>query len=408
MTFDRDACRRLDKEDPLRALRTRFVLPREGIYLAANSLGPMPVGAPERLAEASTHAWGEGVVRSWSTAGWFDLPRSLGAKLAPILGAAPEDVLVTDTISLNLYKLVTAMCARWPERPRVVVEASAFPSDRYIVASAAAHTIDLASPADLDAALEDPSVGLLVLGHVDYVSSFRWDVASTTAKIHRAGARVIWDLAHSAGVMELSLREWAVDAAVGCTYKYLSGGPGAPGFLYVDPAVADDLVQPLAGWWGHAAPFAMASAYAPAPGIARFLCGTQPVLSMVALEAALAAVADVDWRLVRAKSERLTAIFIAEIDALARRHAIRVVGPREASLRGSHVSVDIDAGYEVVQALLARGIVGDFRPPRFARFGLSPIITTHEEAWLAASALGDVLDTGIWREPRFAVRRSVT
>jgi kynureninase len=404
--MNREACRRLDEEDPLRPVRARFVLPEEGIYLAANSLGPMPVTVPDRLDTASTKGWGKGLVRSWSTAGWFDLPRSLGAKLAPILGAPPEDVLVTDAISLNLYKLVAAM--RSAERPRVVVEAAAFPSDRYIVASAAPNTIDLASPADLDRVLEDSSVGLFVLGHVDYATSFRWDVARTTAKIHRAGARVIWDLAHSAGVMDLALREWQVDAAVGCTYKYLSGGPGAPGFLYVDPDVAGATVQPLAGWWGHAAPFAMTPAYAPAPGIGRFLCGTQPVLSMVALEAALDAVTDVDWREVRAKSERLTAIFVAGIDELSARHPIRVAGPREASSRGSHVSIEIDAAFEVVQALIARGIIGDFRPPRLARFGFSPLVTTHEEAWLAANAIGDVLDSGIWRDPRFAVRRTVT
>jgi kynureninase len=397
-------CRRLDERDPLAAVRARFVLPRDGIYLAANSLGPMPASAPARVHEATAKAWGEGLVGSWSRAGWFDLPRSLGAKLAAVLGAPPDDVLVTDAISLNLYKLVAAMCARFPSR--VAVEASAFPSDRYIVASAAKETVDIASPADLDRLLGE--VGLFVLGHVDYASSFRWDVASTTAKIHRAGGRVIWDLAHSAGVMELALREWGVDAAVGCTYKYLSGGPGAPGFLYVDPAIADAVVQPLAGWWGHTAPFAMAPTFTPARGIGRFLCGTQPVLSMLALEAALDAVADVDWREVRAKSERLTAIFCEGIDELGGRHAIRVAGPREPSERGSHVSVEIDAAYEVVQALIERGIVGDFRPPRFARFGLSPLITSHQDAWRAVQAIGDVVDSGAWREPRFSVRRAVT
>lgn len=406
--IDREACRRLDEADPLRDVRARFVLPEDGIYLAAHSLGPMPGTTVDRVAAVTKDGWSRGLVRSWGSAGWWDLPRTLGAKLAPVLGAPAKDVLVTDTISLNLYKLVAAMCSRWPQRPRVVVEAAAFPSDRYIVASAAPDTVDLGSPADLDAMLADPAVGLFVLSHVDYTSSFRWDVAATTAKIHAAGARVIWDVAHSAGVMDLALRDWQVDAAVGCTYKYLSGGPGAPGFLYVDRAMADLLVQPLAGWWGHAAPFAMAPEYAPAPGIARFLTGTQPVLSMAALESALDAIAGVDFGEVRRKSERLTAIFVAGLEELAGRHAVEVTGPRDPMRRGSHVSIALDGAYEVVQALIARGVIGDYRPPRLARFGLSPLVTSHEDAWSATRAIGEVLDTGIWRDPRFAVRRTVT
>ncbi len=410
MPFDRDACRRLDDEDPLRDVRARFVVPERGVYLASNSLGPLPAAAPARLAAAATGAWGEGLVRSWGAAGWFELPRTLGAKMARVLGAAATAVAVTDTISLNLFKLVSAMRARWPERPRVLVETGAFPSDRYVVhaAAGARNVADLRAPEDLDDALADARVGLVVLGHVDYASAFRWDVAAVTRKIHAAGARVIWDLAHSTGVMDLELAAWGVDAAVGCTYKYLSGGPGAPGFVYVSPAIVGELTQPLAGWWGHAEPFAMAGDYEPAPGISRFLCGTQPVLSMVALDAALDAVADVDWGEARRKSERLCAIFIDGIAELSKRHAISVAGPTDPARRGSHVSVQVDAAYEVVQALIARGTVGDFRPPHFARFGFSPLFLRHEDAWRAAHELADVLDTGAWRDPRFAVRRTVT
>jgi kynureninase len=410
MAPDREACRRLDAVDPLRDVRARFVVPERGVYLAANSLGPLPVAAKDRLVRAATEAWGEGLVRSWSTAGWFDLPRTLGAKLAPVLGAAPGDVLVTDTISLNLFKLVAAMRTRSPQRPHVLVEAGAFPSDRYVVTSAAGpgNTVDLRSPTDIDAALADPRVGLVVLGHVDYASSFRWDIAAVTKKIHAAGAQVVWDLAHSTGVMDLALAAWDVDAAVGCTYKYLSGGPGAPGFLYVSPRIVSELQQPLAGWWGHERPFAMAADYVSAPGIARFLCGTQPVLSMVALDAALDAVADVDWGEARRKSERLCAIFIDGVRELAARHPIAVAGPTDAAARGSHVSVEFHAAYEVVQALIARGVIGDYRPPVFARFGFSPLFTSHEDAWVAANELGEVLETEAWRESRFAVRRMVT
>ncbi len=410
MPFDLDACRRLDEADPLRDVRARFVVPERGVYLASNSLGPLPVAAPERLAAAATHAWGEGLVRSWGAAGWFELPRTLGAKMARVLGVAPADVVVTDTISLNLFKLVTAMRARSPARPHVLVEAGAFPTDRYVVhgAAGAENTIDLRSPEDLDAALTDERVGLVVLGHVDYASAYRWDVAAVTRKIHAAGAHVIWDLAHSTGVMDLSLAAWGVDAAVGCTYKYLNGGPGAPGFVYVSPAIVGDLTQPLAGWWGHERPFAMAADYAPAPGISRFLCGTQPVLSMVALDAALDAIADVDWAEARRKSERLCAIFIDGVAELSKRHAISVAGPTDPERRGSHVSVELEVAYQVVQALIARGIVGDFRPPHFARFGFSPLFLRHEDAWQAARDLGEVLETGEWKDARFAVRRTVT
>ena len=327
-----------------------------------------------------------------------------------MLGAPAADVLVADTISLNLFKLVAAMRARWPERPRVLVEAGAFPSDRYVVTSAAGpeNTVDLRSPADLDAALADPRVGLVVLGHVDYASSFRWDVGAITKKIHAAGARVVWDLAHSTGVMDLALADWDVDAAVGCTYKYLSGGPGAPGFLYVSPRIVSELHQPLAGWWGHEKPFAMAPEYASAPGVSRFLCGTQPVLSMVALEAALDAVADVDWVEARRKSERLCEIFIEAVHELGAQFPVSVAGPTDIDARGSHVSVEFHAAYQVVQALIARGVIGDYRPPVFARFGFSPLFTSHEDAWLAASELGDVLATEAWKDARFAVRRVVT
>jgi kynureninase len=410
VAVDRDAARREDARDPHREARARFVLPEKGVYLAGNSLGPLPRAVPARLADVAAREWGDGRVRSWGAAGWFDLPRTLGAKLAPILGTGGGDVVVTDTISINLFKVVAAMRARFPERPRVLVEMGAFPTDRYVLAAAAGpgNTVDLRSPAELGEALADESIGLVVLGHVDYASSFRWDVAATTKTIHAAGARAIWDLAHSAGVMELALAAWGVDAAVGCTYKYLCGGPGAPGFVYVDPAVASELAQPLAGWWGHAQPFAMAPDYAPAPGIGRFLCGTQPVLTMAALDVALDAMADVDWAEARRKSERLCAIFMGAVRELGARHPVSVAGPADPAARGSHVSVRFDAAYELTQALIARGVVGDFRPPCFARFGFSPIFTSHEDAWLAGHELGAVLDDEAWKDPRFAQRGTVT
>ena len=410
MSFDLEQCRELDATDPLAAVRDRFVLPATGVYLAGNSLGPRPVTAAARVAEAVEQQWGVGLVRSWG-AGWFDLPVTVGGKLAALLGAPATDVVVTDTISVNLFKVVGALRALRSDRPRVLVERGAFPTDRYVIASAAGsdNVVDLASPGELAATLaDDPTIGVVALNHVDYVSSARWDVAAATKMIHDAGALAVWDLAHSAGAMDLDLAGWEVDAAVGCTYKYLNGGPGAPGFIYVRADHTPLLANPLPGWWGHDAPFAMQPDYQPAAGVRRFLCGTQPVLSMVALDAALDAVVDVDWTEVRAKSLRLTAIFAAAVDALAANHSITVAGPRDPQQRGSHIAVDFAHAYELVQALAAREVIGDFRPPTFARFGFNALYASHVDAWTAGQQLTEVITTGEWREPRFAVRGAVT
>jgi kynureninase len=409
MNFDFDRCRELDAVDPLAAVRDRFVLPSSGVYLAGNSLGPRPVAAAARVADVVERQWGVGLVHSWGD-GWFDLPVTLGAKLAQVLGAPAADIVVTDTISINLFKVVGALRSLRPDRPRVLVERAAFPTDRYVVAAAAGadNVVNLASPDDLPAALADPTIGVVVLSHVDYASAARWDVAAATREIHAAGALAVWDLAHSAGAMDLECAGWGVDAAVGCTYKYLNGGPGAPGFIYVRADHSSLVANPLPGWWGHEAPFAMQPEYQPTAGARRFLCGTQPVVSMAALDAALDAVADVDWVEVRAKSLRLTAVFAAAVDALAADHGIAVAGPRDPHQRGSHVSVDFANAFELVQALAARGIAGDFRPPTFARFGFNALYTSHVDAWTAGQQLTEVIASGEWREPRFAVRGVVT
>jgi kynureninase len=410
MSFDLAQCRDLDATDPLAAVRDRFVLPATGVYLAGNSLGPRPVAAAARVAEAVEQQWGVGLVRSWGS-GWFDLPLTVGAKLAAVIGAPPADVVATDTISVNLFKVVGALRTLRSDRPRVLVERGAFPTDRYVIASAAGgdNVVDLASPGELAATLAaDPTIGVVALNHVDYVSAARWDIAAATRMIHDAGALAVWDLAHSAGAMDLHLAAWGVDAAVGCTYKYLNGGPGAPGFIYVRADHAPLLANPLPGWWGHDAPFAMQPDYQPAAGVRRFLCGTQPVLSMVALDAALDAVADVEWAEVRAKSLRLTAIFVAAVDALAAEHGVTVAGPGDPQQRGSHVAVDCAHAYELVQALASRGVIGDFRPPTFARFGLNALYASHVDAWTAGQHLTEVITSGEWREPRFAVRGAVT
>lgn len=406
-----EACLLADAADPLAGVGRRFSIPDGLIYLDGNSLGPMPHRAVEAIAEAATVEWGEQLIGSWTEAGWFDAPLRLGRKLESILGVEPQNsaepsLVVCDTISINLFKLVSALSPLDPDRPNVLVEHGAFPTDRYVVGGAVGedHLVDLHHPEDLARAVTD-DVGLVVLSHVDYRTGCRWDMEAATRTVHEAGALVVWDLAHSAGSMDLHLSEYGVDAAVGCTYKYLNGGPGSQGFLYLRPGLADRVSQPIAGWWGHAAPFAMEASYRPAGGVKRFMTGTQAILTMSGLEAALDELADVDWAQVRAKSERLSRLFIDRMDAI---EGVEVSGPRDPDRRGSHVSVRYANAYPLVRALIDRGVIGDFREPDFARFGLVPLILSYADVWRAADQIADVIATGAWDRPEYHQRLAVT
>ncbi|MFT7724026.1 MAG: kynureninase [Roseateles sp.] len=414
----RDDALALDAHDPLAPLREHFTLPPGVVYLDGNSLGALPRATPERIARAVQQEWGQGLIASWNTAGWITLPRRLGDRLAPWLGAGPGEVLVADSTSVNLYKVLHAALRLRPGRLRIVGERGNFPTDDYIAQSVVqAHGGELVladTPEGLPALL-DERCAVLMLTHVNYRSGRMHDMAALTRQAHAAGALAVWDLCHSAGAVPVDLRGSDADFAVGCGYKYLNGGPGAPAFVWMHPRHHGHAAQPLSGWLGHAAPFEFSGGYRPAGGIQQFQCGTPPVLACAALDAALD-VFDAAQRLggmaaLRRKSLALTEAFIAGVDAQLPQ--ARLESPRDPALRGSQVSLSLPAGvdgYAVMQALIARGVVGDFRAgePGLLRFGFTPLYTRFVDGAEAVAALADVLATEAWRQPQFMQRHSVT
>jgi kynureninase len=414
-------CRALDAQDPLRALRDLFTLPDGVIYLDGNSLGPLPKAAPERIARAVQDEWGQGLIRSWNSAGWFELPQRLGDKIASLVGAGAGEVVATDSTSVNLFKVLSAalsmVAADAPRRRVVISERSNFPTDLYIAESLCRERgcrLQLLQAEEIAGALgEDTAV--LMLTHVNYRTGAMHDMAEVTRRAHAAGALAVWDLAHSAGAVEVDLGGAAADFAVGCGYKYLNGGPGAPAFVWVHPRHADRFWQPLAGWWGHAAPFAFSHDYQPAKGIARYLCGTQPILSMTALECGLdtvlAAQPQGGMAALRRKSLALTDLFIALVEQRCAGHGLGLATPRAHGQRGSQVCLTRDQGaYAIVQALIARGVIGDFRAgrPDILRFGFTPLYLRFEDAWDAVEHLRQVLEGEEWHRPEFNRQQAVT
>jgi kynureninase len=415
----REQAAALDARDPLAPLRELFTLPPGVIYLDGNSLGALPKATPARIARAVEQEWGQGLIASWNNAGWIDLPRRLGDRLAPWIGARAGEVLVADSTSVNLYKVLhAALQLQQGKRKIVVSERSNFPTDNYIaqsvVRSHGGELILADSPEDIPPLL-DEHCAVLMLTHVNYRSGRMHDMALLTRWAHQAGALAVWDLAHSAGAVPLDLLGAAADFAIGCGYKYLNGGPGAPSFVWMHPRHQGQVWQPLTGWLGHAAPFEFSPEYRPAAGIQQYQCGTPAVLAMTGLDSALD-VFDEAAKLggmgaLRAKSLALTEAFIAEIDA--RVPTAWVATPREAALRGSQVSValpsDIDS-YAVMQALISRGVIGDFRAgtPALLRFGFTPLYTRFVDVVDAVGVLADVLATEAWRTPEFQRRSAVT
>jgi len=413
----REQCELLDQKDVLRPLRAQFALPEGVIYLDGNSLGARPRAAAERAAEVVSEEWGTGLIRSWNTAGWFDLPQRLGNKLAPLVGAGENEVVVTDTTSINLFKVLAAalrvQASRDPSRKVIVSEASNFPTDLYIAQGLTdllqqGYSLRLVnSPAEIDEAV-GADTAVLMLTHVNYQTGEMLDMTGLTELAHARGALTVWDLCHSAGAVPVALHAAKADYAIGCTYKYLNGGPGSPAFVWVAPALRDAFWQPLSGWWGHAAPFAMDPQYRPTDGVRRFLCGTQPITSMAMIECGLDIFAQTDMQALRAKSLQLTDLFIALVEARCGHHPLTLVTPREHARRGSQVSLEHPEGYAVVQALIERGVIGDYREPRIARFGFTPLYTSFTEVWDAVEILRDVLDSGSYRDARFHMRGAVT
>jgi len=403
----------LDATDPLAAMRARFHLPDGVIYLDGNSLGPAPKAAFAEIDAATRREWAEGLIRSWNAEDWFDLPQLYGDRLAPLIGAAPGEVVACDTVSVNLYKALHAALALRPDRGVIVAEAGGFHTDRYIAEGLAAMrpgtTLRLEGR---DAAriedLLDADTAVVLANHVDYRTGAIRDMAALTRAVHAAGAVVVWDLCHSAGAMPVALNACGADTAVGCTYKYLNGGPGAPAFLFCAARHLPRIRQPLAGWWGHAAPFAFERGFRPDPGIRRFLCGTQPILSFRALKPALEIFEAVEMAALRAKSVALTELFIELVEAPSAPFGLTLASPRAAERRGSQVAFRSAEGHAVMQALIAAGVIGDFRAPDILRFGFAPLYIGFAETCRAAETLHRILAAGTWREAKFQARQKVT
>jgi len=416
-------CEALDRDDPLAGLRAQFIIPSGLIYLDGNSLGVMPAAAPARVAQVVQQEWGQGLIRSWNAAGWMNLSQRVGNKIARLVGAGPGELVVADSTSVNLFKVISAALGLArdgaPQRRVIVSERSNFPTDLYIAQSLAqSHgcTLELLEADEIPARMSGSrgqAVALLTLTHVNYRTGQMHDMAGLTALAHGAGALTVWDLAHSAGALPVDLQAAQADFAVGCGYKYLNGGPGAPAFVWVHPRHVDRAWQPLAGWIGHAAPFEFTPDYRPAAGIARYLCGTPPVVSLAALECGvdtlLAAEPLGGMAAVRRKSLALTRLFAELVQARCDGHGLRLVSPSDDALRGSQVCLARDAGaYAIVQALIERGVIGDFRAPDVLRFGFTPLYIGFAEVWDAVEHLRQVLDSGVWREARFQQRQQVT
>ena len=402
----REEARALDAADPLAGFRDRFALPAYTIYLDGNSLGALPRATPAAMAEMVERAWGERLIRSWNE-GWIDAPTRLGGKIAPLIGAGADEVIVGDSTSANLFKALVAALRIDPARRVVLSEAGNFPTDLHVAEGAVAcvpgATLRVVPRGAIAAAI-GPDVAVLLLTHVHYKTADRFDMAALTAAAHRAGALMLWDLSHSVGAVPIDLTGAGADLAVGCTYKYLNGGPGAPAFLYVATRWQERLASPLSGWMGHAEPFAFTDAYAPAPGMKRWLAGTPPMLAMAALEAGLDLWATVDRDAAWAKSAALWRI-MAVAGAAA---GLECVTPADPAARGSHISFRHPHAHAITQALIARGVIGDFRDPDILRLGLTPLYLSHEDVWRAGDMLAQVMASGEWKEPRFATRQAVT
>lgn len=408
----RDDAQALDANDPLARFATRFALPPGLIYLDGNSLGPPPLAAHERLADAARAEWGEGLVRSWNAAGWIEAPLRLGAKIARLIGADADEVAVADSTSVNLFKLAAGALSLRPGRTTILSEAGNFPTDLYAIQGLSAllegHVVlKTVEPEDLAGAIDETTTAV-VLTHVHYKSARRWDMGAMTAAAHAKGALMLWDLCHSTGAITVNLNGAGADLAVGCSYKYLNGGPGAPAFLFVARRHQDAIRSPLTGWMGHAEPFAFEGGYRPSADMRAQITGTPPILALAALEAGVDLQLEADPAQVEAKGLALADLFIAEVEARAPDARLVLASPREAAARGLHVAFRHPEAYAIVQALIARGIVGDFRAPDIARFGFSPLFLSYAQVWSAAEAFCQVLSGRDWDRPEFRRRVAVT
>lgn len=404
------AIRRWDQEDPLRHRREDFELPGGIIYMDGNSLGPLPRATRARIDEVVTKEWGHSLIRSWNDHHWIDAPLRVGDKIARLIGARGGEVVVADSTSVNLYKLLGAALAARPDRRVVLSEPGNFPTDLYMAEGAIGTrqgAVELRlEPAERIIDAIDANTAVVMLTHVHYKTAAIHDMRAITARAHEHGALVIWDLSHSVGAIEVDLNGCEADMAVGCGYKYLNGGPGAPAFLFVAERLQGELTSPLRGWMGHNRPFDFVDHYEPAQGIRRFLCGTPPILGVLSLEVGVDLMLRSRIQDIVQKSRWLSELFVDLIADIC--PSLRLVSPAKSSERGSHVSFAHPDGYAIMQALIERGVIGDFRAPDLLRFGFTPLYLRYQDVWDAAYTLADVIDSGSYADPRYSVRAAVT
>lgn len=404
-----EEAQQLDASDPLAFARQRFQLPDRVIYLDGNSLGALPKGAPAALATTAERQWGNDLIASWNMHGWIDWPTRIAGRLAPIVGARPSELLIADSTSVCLFKLLAAAVRARPQRKTILTQGRNFPTDLYVaqgLADMLGRTLEAVEPHQVLNRI-DGDTAVVTLTHVDYRSAAFYDMEAVNKAARVAGALTVWDLSHSAGAVELDLDDTGCDLAVGCGYKYLNGGPGAPAFIYVAERLQDELRSPLQGWMGHADAFAFVDDYRPADGIQKFLTGTPSVLALAALDAGLATFDGIAMHDLAAKARSLSQLFVDEVEARCG-DEVTLASPREPGRRGSHVVFAHAEGYAVVQALIARGVIGDFRASDLMRFGFAPLYNSHVEVVRAAEILSDILATREWDHPRFKERAKVT
>ncbi len=409
--IDREYCERLDISDRLAECRKQFVLPAGVAYFDGMSLGALPKIASDRVAAVIESQWGEGLVRSWNTAGWIEMPQRIGGKIAPLLGADADEVVVADSTSVNLFKLLVAALRLRPDRRVIVIESSNFPTDIYIARGVEelhpGVEVKIVPGGQVDHALDD-KVAVVMLTHVDFKTAEIHNMAKITARAHDAGAIVLWDLSHSTGAVPLDLHGCDADLAVGCGYKYLNGGPGAPAFMFVARHHQEQIDQPITAWMGHAKPFDFDLNYTPAQGVKRLLSGTPMIVSLAAMEAGLDIWNQVDLHSVREKSIAMSELFVRIVAQRSTDPQLKLASPSDPKRRGGHLAFQHPQGYAVMQALIDRGVIGDFRDPDLMRFGFAPLYLRFADVWTAANALVEVVETNAWDHPRFRERAAVT
>ncbi|WP_330959402.1 kynureninase [Photobacterium sp. 53610] len=411
-TLDRAYFESLDQVDPLAEYRGQFELPAGHIYLNGNSLGVLPKAAKEKAREVVEEQWGQGLIRSWNIHDWIHIPRRVGDKIAGLIGAEPGEVIVADSTSVNLFKLAAAAVKLNAGRSKILSEPGNFPTDLYILQGLESfmdgkvRLVTESRDRIMDAIDEETAV--VVLTHVHYKSGAMFDMAAITAKAHEKGALIIWDLSHSTGAVPVALNQVGADFAVGCGYKYLNGGPGAPGFLFAAKRHLAHLEQPLSGWFGHTNPFAMRDEYEPAPGIERTLCGTTSVVCASLLEVGVDIMASADMNLIREKSLRMGQLFMELIELRCGQFGFGIVSSKDPAVRGSQVSLTHEQGFAIMQALIARNIIGDFRAPNILRFGFTPLYVRYVDLWDCVDVLVDIMTHGLWDKAEFKKLTAVT